>query len=415
MTAAKRNWAGNIAYAAAAIRTPVNLDGLRREVRAAGQVRALGSRHSFNAIADTEGTLLAMRGLNRILDIDAAARTVTVEGGITYGELCPALDAAGFALHNLASLPHISVAGAIATATHGSGNRSGNLATAVAAFELVTAAGDVVRFARGDPEFDGAVVGLGALGIVSALTLDIEPAFELRQDVYLDLPFAALVDNFDSVTSAAYSVSSFTRWQGDTIDMVWLKARVGDPVPPDRLFGARPAERAYHPIAALDPAPATAQLGSRGPWHHRLPHFRIELAPSVGAELQSEFFVARRDGPAALRALKAIQEDIAAPLLVSEIRTVAADGLWLSHNFGTDSLAFHFTWQPDWAAVSRVLPRIEAALAPFAVRPHWGKLFTLDPPTVRARYPKFEDFRALAKRLDPTGKFRNRFLAPYLG
>ncbi|HVX72393.1 MAG TPA: D-arabinono-1,4-lactone oxidase [Devosia sp.] len=409
MTETPRNWAGNIAYSTG-IETPRSRAELQDLVRRAGRLRALGSRHSFNRIADSTGAIVSLKGFERLYRLDRDARTVTVDGGTTYGDLCPRLDADGFALANLASLPHISIVGAVATATHGSGNLNRNLAAAVAALEFVTAGGDVVTLRRGDADFAGAVVGLGALGIVTAITLDVVPRFDMRQNVYVDLPFAAYVDNFDAITGSAYSVSAFTHWQGERIASVWLKSLADAPPRQGELFGARPAERPCHPIESLDPAPATEQLGVPGPWYLRLPHFRIEFSPSAGAELQSEYFVPRRDGPAALRALHAVQDRFAAPLMVSELRTVAADDLWLSSASGQDCLAVHFTWQRDWPTVQTVLPIIEQTLAPFAVRPHWGKLFTLPKADIATRWPKLEAFKALVKRYDPQGKFRNKFL-----
>lgn len=408
------NWAGNITYGASALHTPTSLDELQEIVRRSRKLRALGSRHSFNRIADTDGDLVSMRGLAGVLDIDATNRTVTVEGGITYGQLCPVLDAAGFALHNLASLPHIGVVGACATATHGSGNANKNLASAVVALEFVTATGDTVTLRRGDAGFAGAVVHLGALGVVSKVTLDIQPSFQVREDIYTDLPFQTLLDNFEAISGAAYSVSCFTHWKGDTIGFVWLKNLAGNVPPADGFFGAKPQTRPWHPIAEIDPAPVTQQMGVPGPWYLRLPHFRMEFTPSAGAELQSEYFVARRDAVAALKALHAVQDQIAGPLMVSELRTIAADELWLSPNYQQDCLALHFTWFQDWPAVSSALRAIEAALAPFNPRPHWGKLFTMERATLQSRYPKLADFRALAAKHDPNGKFRNAFIDEYV-
>lgn len=410
MTGTLRNWAGNIAYAARTVHTPGTVAELQAIVRGSDKLRALGSRHSFNRIADTDGDLVSMRKLNKVVRLDAAARTVTVEGGITYGELCPWLHRQGFALHNLASLPHISVVGAVSTATHGSGNGNRNLAGAVAGVEIVTAKGDVVSLRRGDADCEGAVVGLGALGVVSAITLDIEPAFEARQDVFVDLPLAALAENFEAISSSAYSVSGFTTWRGDSVDMIWLKNRAGAS-PPRELFGARAAERPIHPIASIDPTPCTPQMGVPGPWYDRLPHFRMEFTPSVGAELQSEYFVPRTDAAAALTALHRIQDRFNGPLMVSEIRTQAADELWLSMNYNQPSVSFHFTWHPDWEGVRKVLPAIESALAPFSVRPHWGKLFTMAPTDIQSRYPRLADFRELVRRYDPAGKFTNELVA----
>ncbi|HWA18664.1 MAG TPA: FAD-binding protein [Devosia sp.] len=408
------NWAGNIAYGARAVHSPGSVAEVQAIVRGAAKVRALGSRHSFNRIADTDAELISLRGLNRVIAIDKAKRQVVVEGGITYGELCPVLDAAGFALHNLASLPHISVVGAITTATHGSGEKNRNLAAAVAGLKIVTASGEILSLSRGDARFDGAVVSLGALGIVSEVTLDVQPRFEMRQNVYLDLPFAMMIENFDALVGSAYSVSFFTGWNGDSVDQVWLKALADAPLRSGELFGARPAERPYHPIAAIDATPCTEQMGVAGPWHLRMPHFRMEFTPSAGAELQSEYFVGRADAVPALKAIHRIQERIAPHLLISEIRMVAADDHWMSMNHQRDSVGIHFTWKQDWPAVSKVLPQIEAALAPFNPRPHWGKLFTMEPHAVKSRYARLGDFRALLGQHDPAGKFRNAFVDDYI-
>jgi xylitol oxidase len=410
-----RNWAGNIAYAAKQVHAPRTLAGLQDLVRSSGKVRALGSRHSFNRISDTNADQISLKGFERLASIDKAARTVTIDGGTTYGDLCPVLDAAGFALHNLASLPHISVAGAVATATHGSGLGNKNLATSVAGMKIVTASGDILALTRGDADFDGAVVSLGALGIVAELTLDLEPSFNVSQRLFTDLSFEALAGNFDAIMGAAYSVSIFTKWQGDTLQQVWLKSRADAPAPPADFFGAKPATRPWHPIPEIDPAPTTEQMGVPGPWHLRLPHFRMEFTPSAGAELQSEFFVARTDAPAALRALKAIEDKIAPQLMISEIRSIAADELWLSPAYREDCVAFHFTFQPNWPEVQKILPQIEWALRPFNARPHWGKLFTMTPADLEAGYRRLPDFRALRSRLDPAGKFANDFTEKFAG
>ena len=411
MSEALHNWAGNIAYGATAVHAPRSMADIQELVRKARKVRALGSRHSFNRIADTDADLVSMRHLDGVLQLDVAASSVTVAGGVTYGQLCPALHAAGLALPNLASLPHISVAGACATATHGSGNLVGNLATAVAGLEIVQASGEILRLRRGDADFPGAVVGLGALGIVTAITLDLQPGFEVRQSLYLDLPFDTLSENFETLSASAYSVSFFTDWQGDTVNQVWLKERADAAAERgESFFGARRADRAYHPIAAIDAQPCTEQMGVAGPWHLRLPHFRMEFTPSAGAELQSEYFVARRDAAAGLVALRQIQDEIAPLLLISEVRTIAADNLWMSPCYGEDCVALHFTFKPDWPAVEKLLPRIEAQLAPFSPRPHWGKLFTMPATAVQPRYSKLGAFRELLSRHDPDGKFRNLFI-----
>ncbi len=414
MTAAIRNWAGNIAYSAARLHEPGSVEELQEIVRKARKARALGSRHSFNRIADTDADLISMRRFDRVLDVDAAARTATVEGGITYGALSPHLHRHGLALANLASLPHISVVGAVSTATHGSGVGNRNLAAAVRSMRLVTANGETVRISRGDDGFEGSVVSLGALGVVAEVTLDLEPAYEVRQDVFLDLPFARLVENFDALAAAGYSVSFFTSWRGNSVDQMWVKSRADRPFEFDpAIFGIGPAEKAYHPISTMSAESCTQQLGVPGPWHERLSHFRSEFTPSAGEELQSEYFVPRSRAADALMAIRELQDDLAPLLLVCETRTVAADDLWLSHNYRQDSVGLHFTWRQDWPAVSAVLPLIEARLEPFKPRAHWGKLFTLDPDAVEASYERLPEFRRLAERLDPAAKFSNPFVERY--
>lgn len=419
MSEQRQNWARNLTYGAATIHHPETLDEVRALVASSAKVRAFGARHSFNAVAATTGAHLSLERLDRVVAIDPERRTVTVEGGIRYGQLGPQLQQAGFALHNLASLPHISVAGAIATATHGSGDRNGNLATAVTALELVTADGEVVTLTRerdGDV-FRGAVVGLGGLGIVTKITLDIVPTFTIRQTIYEALSEAVLDDHFDDIMGGAYSVSLFTDWRGAMVNQVWVKRREGvDDMPEEGVafFGATPADRPTTLAESSAPEIYTEQRGIPGPWHDRLPHFQRDFLMPGGGELQSEYFVPRRHAVAALGALGAIRDQIAPLLKLSEVRTVAADDLWLSTAYERDIVGLHFTWHRDQLAVERLLPAIEESLAPFEARPHWGKLFTMDAARVQALYPKLNDFRALLTQYDPAGKFRNAFLDRYI-
>jgi xylitol oxidase len=404
------NWAGNHTYRAARVHRPASVHELRPIVAAASRVRVLGSRHAFNDIADSD-ELVLLDALPAEVVVNREAGTVSFGAALRYGELAEALNEQGLALHNLASLPHISVAGAVATATHGSGDASGNLATAVAALELVTSDGDVVTAARGDADFDGLVVGLGATGAVTRLTLDIEPAYDVRQRVFEGLEWDALYDHFDAITAAGDSVSVFTRWRG-TADQAWVKRRVTDAAEEGRddLFGAPAATVDRHPILGLDPVNCTPQLGRPGRWSDRLPHFRMGFMPSAGDELQSEFLVPREHAVAAIRAMRELGDRIRPVLQVSEIRTIAADRLWMSPQYGRDTVAIHFTWQPDPAAVERVLADVESALAPLDARPHWGKLFLAGAATIAERYERLPDFAALIGRLDPRGAFRNAWL-----
>ncbi|GIF40918.1 D-arabinono-1,4-lactone oxidase [Actinoplanes xinjiangensis] len=406
------NWAGNIEFGARRLHRPRTLDELREVVTGTSRLRVLGSGHSFNRLADTDGDLISLADLPRAVEIAADRATVRIDGGIRYGELAARLAAEGLAVHNMASLPHISVAGAVATATHGSGVRNGNLATAVSGLEILRADGEVTVLDRSGPDLAGAVVGLGALGVVTALTLDVVPAFELRQYVYEDLPEASLHEHLDEILSAGYSVSLFTRWSGPGIDQVWLKR--AEPMTGD-FFGARPADGPRHPVPGMPTVNCTEQGGTPGPWHTRLPHFRMEFTPSSGEELQSEWHLPRSAALAAIGAVSGLRDRVAAVLQVCEVRTIAADDLWLSPHYEQDSLALHFTWIADTEAVLPVVADLEKALAPLGARPHWGKVFTTAPSDLRAAYPRFADFAALTARFDPAGVFRNPWLDALLG
>ena len=409
------NWARSFNYSAAKFHVPISLDQVRDIVKQSKQVKILGSRHSFSKIADTQGDLISLENFNRLVSLDEKQMTVTVEGGIRYGPLCEYLHSKGYALHNLASLPHISVAGAISTATHGSGERNGNLATAVTKLEFITAAGETITLARekNPEEFCGVVVGLGGVGVITKITLRIQPTFEVQQYVYVNTSLAALNDSFDWVMGQGYSVSIFTNWKDDALNQVWVKRRyVKDEnfVPVDSIAGAKLARVNMHPIVTLPADPCTPQLGLRGPWFERLPHFKMNFTPSSGEELQSEYFVPREHARAAIRILEDLREKIGPVLQISEIRAVAADDLWMSPCYKQDCVAFHFTWKKDAEGVKRVCPVIEAALKPFKVRPHWGKVFTVSHADLKAIYVKMPEFQQLLNKFDPDGKFRNQYL-----
>ncbi|GAA1917235.1 alditol oxidase [Streptomyces durmitorensis] len=408
------NWAGNITFSARELHRPASQAALRTLVAGSRQVRVLGSGHSFNRIADVDGAwadtaLLSLAALEPSVDVDTTARTVRVSGGVRYAELARHVASHGLALPNMASLPHISVAGSVATGTHGSGNGNRSLAEAVRAVELMTADGETRVLSRGDDGFDGAVVSLGALGVVLALTLDLEPDFTVSQQVFGELPLSGL--DFDAVSAAAYSVSLFTDWRGPRFNQVWLKQR-GDAAA--AFSWATPVSEPRHPVPGMPAVNCTEQLGVAGPWHERLPHFRAEFTPSSGAELQSEYLLPREHAIAALHALDGLRGEVAPVLQVCEVRTVAADTQWLSPAHGRDTVAFHFTWVPDAAAVLPVVALVEERLAPFAPRPHWGKVFAADPAELGNRYPHAADFATLAQRLDPQGKFRNAFVRSFV-
>lgn len=404
------NWAANVEYSTSDLRRPATLDEVRDVVASSRRVKALGSRHSFTRIADTDpdGVLLSLDRLGVPIELDSEAQTVRVGAGTTHAVLAVELQRHGRALPNLASLPHISVAGAVQTGTHGSGVANPALSASVAEVEFVRADGSLETVRRGDAAFHASVVGLGALGVVTALTLDTVPTFDVVQTVHEGLPWCAALDRFDEVVGHAYSVSLFTRYTGDTVHQVWAKARVGDPVRLDLAeLGAVPAAAAVHMLPDTAADAVTPQLGVPGPWLDRLPHFRADFTPSAGEEIQSEYLVPAEHAVPAIEALRAVGHRLADVLFVGEIRTIAADDAWLSPSGGRDSVAFHFTWRRLADEVLAVLPLVEAALAPFDARPHWGKVATLDRGALRERYPRLDDFAAHARAVDPDGRFRN--------
>ncbi|MDQ6763683.1 MAG: FAD-binding protein [Bacteroidota bacterium] len=409
-----KNWAGNIEYSTDNVFYPATAEEVKKLLRSKDKMRSLGTRHCFNRIADSRHNLISSNKMNKVISLDSDANTVTVEGGIKYGELAPFLQEKGFALHNLASLPHISVAGSITTATHGSGVTNGNLASAVRSLEIIKPGGSVITLSKGaSAEFEGAVVGLGALGFINTVTLAIEPTYEMRQYVFEKLPFAELNDNFEKIMSAGYSVSLFTDWQGDTINEVWIKQKTSEPASfsnQENFYGAKAATKNMHPIAELSAENCTEQMGVTGPWYERLPHFKMGFTPSSGKELQAEYFVPREHAVEAMFAVKKMSDQIGPHLFISEIRTIAADDLWMSPCRHQDSVTIHFTWKQEWDEVKKLLPQIEEALSKYNVRPHWGKLFTISPKTLQGRYPKLPEFKQLVQSMDPAGKFRNQFL-----
>ena len=469
-----QNWAGNLTYNAKRLYRPKTMEELQTIVQETNQFRVLGSRHSFNVIADCDDTLISLEDFcleshHDAIEIDMDQHQVTVRGAVTYGQLCHTLHEAGWAVHNMASLPHISVIGSCSTATHGSGSHNGNLATAVQSLELVRPDnGQVVSLSRDDKDknddFWGAVVALGALGPVTQMTLSIEPSYRMRQVVYENLPWSRLEQGFEAIMSSAYSVSLFTQWQPqqDSVQQVWLKKKLVNDKNQDKnnhnddgdndkeedvdamFFGAIPATNPCHPIPGLSGDICTKQFHIVGPWHERLPHFQLDFVPSHGDELQSEYFVPRQYAIPAIAAIRQLLYDCATIahlwyewLMISEIRTIAADEYWLSPCYQQDSVAFHFTWRQHnntnhhdhhhdhhhhnggtmkttTTLEEQLLPQLEAVLIPFGVRPHWGKLFTLSPSYVQAMCPRLDDFRQLAHRYDPHGKCRNDFVHRYL-
>lgn len=410
--AVRKNWAGNYTYKAPNFFQPTTVAEVQELVKKPGKHKALGSTHCFNDIADSPMNQISTRKMDKVIELNAATKTITMEAGARYGDFCEQVYQKGFALHNLASLPHITVAGACTTATHGSGVTNGNLATGVLAVELVTPQGEIVNINKEHPDFNAVIVGLGAFGIITKLTLQLQNKFDVRQDVFTDMPFESVVNNFDAIMSAGYSVSLFTNWMDKKISEVWVKRRMDAEIKDlgKDFYGAKAATKDLHPVIAQSAESCSSQMGVPGPWYERLPHFKMGFTPSTGDELQSEFFVAHKDAVKAMIEVEKLKEGISPHLFITEIRTIAADNFWLSPCYKQDSVAIHFTWKPEATAVMEMIPKIETALAPFNVKPHWGKIFTINHDTLKARYEKFNDFLALAKKYDPDGKFSNAYL-----
>lgn len=415
MSTTERNWAGNHTYGALRIARPTTVEALQQLVAGEPFVRALGSRHSFTALPDTRGVLVSLAGLPTTVTVDESSATARVTGLATYADVASALQAQGWALRNLASLPHISVAGSISTGTHGSGDRLGALSTAVAGLSFVGADGQRREVVRGDADFDGSVVGLGALGVLVEVLLDVEPTYWVRQHVYTGLSWQTLNDRFDAITGSAYSVSLFTHWDDAAVFQVWVKDRDEELISRDDFFGAAPATSTLHMMRGGDIASVTPQRGVPGPWLETLPHFRMGFTPSRGEELQSEYLVPRGRAIEAFDRLRGLASVMAPLLQSSEIRTVAADDLWLSSAQGHDVVGIHLTWVRDSERVYAMLPAIEAALLPLGARPHWGKCFVTSAGELAALYPKMPHFVQLRERIDPERKFGNDFLDAVLG
>jgi xylitol oxidase len=412
MRTAEHNWADNHTFAAARIHRPASVAAVRDIVAGASRIRAIGARHSFNGVADSPGELIDLGGIDPNFVIDRERRTVTVGAGTTYSVLAAHLQREGLALHNMASLPHVTIDGATATGTHGSGDRLGNLSTAVTALEMVAASGDLVTMRRGKPDFDGMVVSLGAFGIVTRVTLDIQPSFDLRQDAFEGLPWETVLSNLDAVMSAGYSVSLMTMWSAPAVTRLWIKTQCvggGPETVSAAHLGATLAARATVNTAP-DAMRRLTAFGGPGPWSERLPHFRGDEEPALAMHLQSEYMVPRARAVEAMAMLRAIGDRIDKHLLATEIRSIAGDNLWLSPSYGHDSIGIHFSWSGTPDAVHRMTAEIEDMLLPLGARPHWGKIMHGRAEQLAPLYPKLPAFRELARRYDPVGKFRNDFL-----
>ena len=402
-----QNWSKNVDFNDREFYQPESLAELQELVRSNQKIRARGTAHCFNEIANTSSYAVNLAKMPKVIEVNAQNPSVKVSSGLTYGELAPILHSQGWALNNLASLPHISIAGSISTGTHGSGIKNQNLANQVLSLDIVTAEGNIQNIDRTNPAFNALVVGLGLGGIVYQYELKVEPTFKIRQVIYPEIPLDILQRNFDQIMGTAYSVSYFTDWGSDRVGNLWCKFRDDEEIP-ESVGGRNKADKKYHPIPAVDPVACTEQLGEAGDWHQRLSHFKLEFTPSVGEEIQTEFFIDRKDAAAAIESLTQLSNEITPLLWITELRTIAADRLWLSGAYERDTLGIHFTWK-KLDAIYPVVEKVEAALRPFNYRPHWGKVFTADAQYLSTVYPKMSEFKALIAGLDPAKKFENTF------
>lgn len=424
-----RNWGGNVVYTPTEIHRPGSMEELQELVRASAQVRVVGSRHSFNHLADADasagtgagaagGVMVTVAGLLAEAEVDAEARVVRAPAGLTHAALAARLHDAGWALPNLASLPHLSVAGAVQTGTHGSGARNPALSASVRAVELVDADGELRRVEEGDDDFPVAVVGLGALGVVTTVEHRLVPAFEVEQRVVTGLAWERLLPRLVEAMAGAYSVSLFTTYLPGEPVRAWVKHRTDAGAWPRWLvedLNGLEATGPTHPVPGVPADGVTTQGGVPGPWHERLPHFAAGSVPSVGDEIQTEYFVDVARAVEGVELLRGLGERLAPTLRVAEIRRVAPDDAWLSPAWQRDSLALHFTWRNDTPAVVAGVRLLEEALAPLDARPHWGKQFAMDHDRLAQVYPRLRDAAAVIGARDPGGRFRNELVSRWLG
>lgn len=412
----QKNWVGNLQYNSKKYFQPERVGQIQELVKNSKRIKTLGSRHCFNSIADCDETHLSLAKMNKMLAIDENEMTVTIEGGAQYSDFCVELNEAGFALPNLASLANISVVGACATATHGSGVNNQSLASSISEIELVDGNGGIITLSRQkDAEkFNGVVVNIGAIGIVTKLKLDIEKSFQVRQDLFENLSIEQLAENFDEITSSGYSVSLFTNFQ-KSIRVMNIKRRIDENISdlPKEFFGATAAKESINSRGIPD-TNRSPQMGVSGCWFECLPHFKFSKQLIQGEEIQSEYYVERKNAVEAILALEEISNIIFPQIIVAEIRSIKADNHWLSPFYRGDSVGIHFSWKLNEREVMKILPEIEKVLAPYKPIPHWGKLFTISREELHAYYPKMSEFIGLCEEFDPNGKFRNEYLNKYI-
>lgn len=402
------NWSENFTFEATGVERPKTIAQLQDVVAAAPRAKAVGTRHCFTRIADSPGGVLVdTSGLDVGVTVDHDTMTATVPAGWSYSKIVAELEAQGVALPNLASLPHVSIAGATATGTHGSGDTNQVMAACMSGIELVDGEGELRTIDSGHPDLKALSVGLGAFGIFTTLTVDVEPSYLVQGAYFRETSWQNLLDNLDDVMASAYSVNLHAAYSDTNVRGIWSKYRLEGSEPldlPDELFGMTRVE------GQLTPGKNTI-INEPGPWSERLAHFTPESAPSAeGDELQTEYFVDRKHGAAAINALRKMGADLDPHLHGTEIRTVASDDLWLSPCYRRETLSLGMTWRKHEPEVRALLPRMEEALAPFEARPHWAKLFAYDRSALLDQFEHLDATLTLAESYDPNGTFNNPYL-----
>jgi L-gulono-1,4-lactone dehydrogenase len=425
------NWSGLATAHPAQLIAPADATEVADAVVAAGnnglRVKMVGAGHSFTDIAVTDGLMLRPDRLVGIVGVDRDTMTVTVLGGTPLHVLNERLHGLGLALHNMGDVDRQSVAGAISTGTHGTGGHWASLSAQVAALELVTADGSLLRASTTENSevFHAARVGLGALGILTAVTFMVEPAFTLEA-VERPMSWAEVVDGFDAMVAENHHAEAYwfphtdrmlTKRDNRTLDeprpLSRLRAYVDDRLLSNTVFGIvnRVGNAVPRSIGTINQVSARA-LSART---FSDASYRVFTSPRRVVFREMEYALPRAAGMAALADVRRLIDRsgwrISFPV---EIRYAPADDVWLSTASGRDSvyLAFHVNAQTDHTAY---FTGVEAVLKEYDGRPHWGKLHTRSATDLAPAYPHFADFLAVRDRLDPDRLFTNRYLDRVLG
>ena len=426
-----QNWAKTVYYNHT-IHYPKTVEEIQHILQYHAKIRVLGSMHSFNNITklpqEFNGVYISMSNMNQVIKCCRGER-VTIQPGITFGELGEYLHERNFGFHNMASLPHITVGGAISTGTHGAGVFNGNLASHVMQVKLISADGKLRTYRIGqDPEFQHIPVSFGLAGIIVEIELDIVPDYDIQQCIYENLPFNTIKkSDYKTAFSSAYSFSIFTQWKNRKFTSIWAKYRLrkgrnGNEESimidcPD-MNKIKPSSNKVHPLPGGDTSFVSGGIGKnyKEPGYVGLPHFLMEGVPSQGEELQSEYFVSSHMFDVVIEVLFHHFEEnpkLYDLLYVSEMRFVAGDKLTLSpqHVLGS-SIGFHFTWKKEFDQVVDALKGIENVLKPYNALPHMGKLFTMTGRELEGKYGQrnLRAFQSFVAPLDPLKKFVNPFL-----